>query len=75
MCPHFLRVISLTSLSFQTLTDYQARLQEHQNIETTLRNQITMYNNKYEEFEKSLTRSNKMFGGFKEEMEGVSIWI
>lgn len=39
----------------------------------TLRNQVALYNNKYEEFEKSLTRSNKMFGGFKEEMESVSI--
>ncbi|XP_065225008.1 gamma-taxilin [Planococcus citri] len=55
-----------------TLTEYQARLQEYQNIELALRNQVALYNNKYEEFEKSLTRSNKMFGGFKEEMENMS---
>lgn len=53
------------------MTEYQARLQEYQNIELALRNQVALYNNKYEEFEKSLTRSNKMFGGFKEEMENV----
>lgn len=55
------------------MTEYQARLQEYQNIELALRNQVALYNNKYEEFEKTLTRSNKMFGGFKEEMESVSI--
>lgn len=55
------------------MTEYQAKFQEYQSIEMTLRNQVALYNNKYEEFEKSLTRSNKMFGGFKEEMESVSI--
>ena len=57
----------------QTLTEYQAKFQEYQNIEVALRNQVALYNNKYEEFEKSLTRSNKMFTGFKEEMQNVSI--
>lgn len=56
----------------QTLTEYQAKFQEYQNIEVALRNQVALYNSKYEEFEKSLTRSNKMFTGFKEEMENVS---
>lgn len=40
----------------------------------TLRNQVALYNSKYEEFEKSLTRSNKMFGSFKDEMQIVCIF-
>lgn len=54
------------------LTQYQARCQEFQATEVNLRNQISMYNDKYDEFQKALTRSNEVFSGFKTEMEKMS---
>lgn len=43
-----------------------------QNTEIDLRNQISLYNEKYEEFQNALARSNKVFAGFKGDMELVS---
>jgi len=37
-----------------------------------LRSQISLYTDKYDEFQNALTRSNEVFGGFKGEMEKVS---
>lgn len=54
------------------LTQYQTRCQEFQATEVNLRNQISMYNDKYDEFQKALTRSNEVFSGFKTEMEKMS---
>lgn len=56
----------------QELTQYQARCQEAQATEVSLRSQISLYNDKYDEFQKALERSNNVFGGFKGEMEKVS---
>jgi len=42
------------------------------NTEIDLRNQISLYNEKYEEFQSALARSNKVFAGFKGDMELVS---
>ncbi|KAJ8678657.1 hypothetical protein QAD02_014444 [Eretmocerus hayati] len=54
------------------LTECQARIRELQAVETNLRSQISMYTDKYEEFQNALTRSNKVFGGFNEEMSKMS---
>lgn len=43
-----------------------------QATEIDLRNQISLYNEKYEEFQNALARSNKVFAGFKGDMELVS---
>ncbi|KAG8302272.1 hypothetical protein J6590_036161 [Homalodisca vitripennis] len=51
------------------LQQYQQRCTEFQATEVNLRNQISMYNDKYDEFQKALARSNDVFGGFKGEME------
>lgn len=39
--------------------------------EVGLRSQISMYTDKYDEFQNALTKSNQVFGGFNEEMEKV----
>ncbi|KAL1138675.1 hypothetical protein AAG570_008737, partial [Ranatra chinensis] len=52
--------------------EYKSRLDEMQITEQALRNQITLYNNKYDEFHKALTQSNEAIGGFKTEMERMS---
>jgi len=57
---------------FQDMTQYQAKCQELQATEMNLRSQISLYTDKYDEFQNALTRSNEVFGGFKGEMEKVS---
>lgn len=57
--------------SFQKLAEYQLRLKEMQAQEVGLRSQISMYTDKYDEFQNALTKSNQVFGGFNEEMEKV----
>lgn len=59
------------NLFFQTLTEYRARIQELQGAEAAMKSQIDLYTNKYDEFQNSLTRSNKVCGEFNEEMERV----
>ncbi|XP_046751762.1 gamma-taxilin isoform X1 [Diprion similis] len=54
------------------LTEYQVRIREHQATEVGLRGQISMYTDKYDEFQNALTKSNEVFGGFKDEMEKMS---
>ncbi|XP_054271947.1 alpha-taxilin [Macrosteles quadrilineatus] len=54
------------------IQQYQQRCTEFQATEVNLRNQISMYNDKYDEFQKALARSNDVFGGFKGEMEKMS---
>lgn len=55
------------------MTQYQDRIQHMQATEIDLRNQITLYTSKYDEFQKALIRSNDVFTGFKTEMEKVFI--
>nr|KAF7427608.1 hypothetical protein H0235_007302 [Vespula pensylvanica] len=55
-----------------TLTEYRARIQELQGAEAAMKSQIDLYTNKYDEFQNSLTRSNKVCGEFNEEMERMS---
>ncbi|KAJ1531929.1 hypothetical protein ONE63_000570 [Megalurothrips usitatus] len=54
------------------LAHYQARAKEHEQTELKLREQVELYTNKYDEFQTALSRSNEVFGGFKEEMDKMS---
>ncbi|XP_050437016.1 alpha-taxilin isoform X2 [Adelges cooleyi] len=54
------------------IRQYQTRIEEMQATEIDLRNQISLYNEKYEEFQNALARSNKVFAGFKGDMELMS---
>ncbi|XP_033210372.1 gamma-taxilin-like isoform X2 [Belonocnema kinseyi] len=54
------------------LTEYQVRIRDMQTQEVALRSQISMYTDKYDEFQNALTKSNEVFGGFNEEMEKMS---
>lgn len=72
ICVHIHAMIPISYIiKLQDLTQYQTRCQEFQATEVNLRNQISMYNDKYDEFQKALTRSNEVFSGFKTEMEKV----
>lgn len=53
------------------LAQYQSRATEAQATEVALRCQVSMYTDKYDEFQNALTKSNEVFGGFKGEMEKV----
>lgn len=63
---------SVTKYCLKEIRQYQQRIDEMQNTEIDLRNQISLYNEKYEEFQNALARSNKVFAGFKGDMELVS---
>lgn len=39
--------------------------------EADLRGQLSLYSDKFEEFQKTLTKSNQVFGTFKKEMDKV----
>ncbi|PNF22844.1 hypothetical protein B7P43_G01394 [Cryptotermes secundus] len=54
------------------LTEYQAKCQELRTTEVNLRSQISLYTDKYDEFQNALIKSNEVFGGFKGEMEKMS---
>ncbi|XP_014249057.1 beta-taxilin isoform X2 [Cimex lectularius] len=54
------------------LAQCRAINEEHQNTEQGLRNQIQMYNDKYDEFHKALIQSNEAISGFKQEMERMA---
>lgn len=55
----------------QKLAEYQSKIRELQTVEAGLRTQVTMYTEKYDEFQSALTKSNEVFGGFNDEMEKV----
>lgn len=57
----------------QKLTEYQVRISELQATEVGLRSQISMYTEKYDDFQNALAKSNQVFSGFNEEMEKVII--
>ncbi|XP_063982838.1 gamma-taxilin [Diachasmimorpha longicaudata] len=54
------------------LTEYQVTIQELQATEVGLRSQISMYTEKYDDFQNALTKSNEVFSGFNGEMEKMS---
>lgn len=77
MCYYFFSIKKTTSVikyvfCLKEIRQYQQRIDEMQNTEIDLRNQISLYNEKYEEFQNALARSNKVFAGFKGDMELVS---
>ena len=60
---------------YQELAKYQQRAKEQTQTEIDLRGQVELYTNKYDEFQTALSRSNEVFGGFKEEMERVKNFL
>lgn len=66
-------VCLFTAFHFQDLTEYQATCQELRTTEVNLRSQISLYTDKYDEFQGMVTKSNEAFEGFKSEMERVSL--
>ncbi|XP_011309873.1 alpha-taxilin [Fopius arisanus] len=54
------------------LTEYQVRVQELQAVEVGLRSQISMYTEKYDDFQSALIKSNEVVSGFNEEMQKMS---
>jgi hypothetical protein len=62
-----------TAFDFQDLNEYQAKCQEFHTTEVNLRSQMSLFTEKYDEFQNTLIRSNEVFGGFKREMEKVSL--
>jgi len=65
-------ILNEKSNLLKEIRHYQTRIQEMQSTEIDLRNQISLYNEKYEEFQNALARSNKVFAGFKGDMELMS---
>lgn len=57
-----------------TLAQYRAKIMEHQSTEGSLREQLAVYMEKYNEFQNVLVKSKQLFRGFKEQMENVSIF-
>ena len=58
----------------QKLSEYQNRIKELQSVETNLRSQVSLYTDKYNEFQTALSKSNEIFNGFNKEMEKVSLF-
>lgn len=55
-----------------TLAQYRAKIMEHQGTEGSLREQLAVYMEKYNEFQNVLVKSKQLFRGFKEQMENMS---
>ncbi|KAK7065944.1 hypothetical protein SK128_003130, partial [Halocaridina rubra] len=53
----------------EDISGYQTKLQTMSENEITLRTQLNSYMEKYEEFQTTLDRSNKIFNTFKKEMD------
>lgn len=54
------------------MTEYQTQISELQATEVGLRSEISMYTDKYDEFQNALNRSNKIYGEFYVEMEKMT---
>ena len=50
------------------LTEFQKKQHLMQQEEANLRHQLSMYTDKYDDFQKALTASNRTFSGFKEQV-------
>jgi hypothetical protein len=68
-----MKLFYFSVFDFQDLAEYQAKCQEFHAAEMSLRSQFNLYTEKYDEFQNALIRSNEGFGGFKGEMEKVSL--
>ncbi|VVC45066.1 Hypothetical protein CINCED_3A016836 [Cinara cedri] len=65
-------ILNEKSHLLKEIQQYQQRIEQMQNTEIDLRSQISLYDEKYEEFQNALARSNKVFAGFKGDMELMS---
>jgi len=54
------------------LAEYQKKSQLQQQEEVGLRTQLSMYTDKYDDFQKALTTSNRTFVGFKDQMDTMT---
>ncbi|KZS20780.1 putative Beta-taxilin [Daphnia magna] len=54
------------------LTEYQKKCQVMQEEEVALRHQLSMYTDKYDDFQKALKASNQQFNGFKGQMDEMT---
>ena len=54
------------------MTEYQKKSQAQQQEEMALRQQLSMYTDKYDDFQKALTTSNRTFVGFKDPMDAMT---
>lgn len=54
------------------ISEYQAQIKELQTTEVGLRSEISMYTDKYDEFQSALHKSNKIYGEFNVEMEKMT---
>ncbi len=52
--------------------DQQKRFEILSKQESDLRGQLSLYSDKFEEFQETLTKSNQAFSSFKREMDKVS---
>ena len=55
--------------------EQQQRCEQLTRQETELRGQLSLYAEKFEEFQKTLTKSNEVFSTFKREMDKVIMSI
>lgn len=53
--------------------EYKAKILELKGTEIALKDQIAVYTEKYDDFQNALVKSNQVFGGFKEQVETVSL--
>ena len=53
--------------------EQQKRCEELTQQEAELRGQLSLYSDKFEDFQKTLTKSNQMFTTFKKEMDKVGV--
>lgn len=54
------------------MTEYQVQIKELQATEIGLRSEISMYTDKYDEFQNALNKSNKIYDEFNVEMEKMA---
>ena len=72
------RVVTTSVCILQLLTEcleQQKRCEQLTKQEMDLRGQLSLYSEKFEEFQKTLTKSNEVFGTFKKEMDKVSVCL
>ena len=60
-------------LYLQEMSTYQKRCTDLQTSEVSLREQLSTYTEKYEDFQGALAKSSKVFNNFKSEMEKVRL--
>jgi hypothetical protein len=74
-----LKIVELTERSKKEKTIYDSHILEltkkcefHQESESQLKSQVTLYTQKYEEFQATLSKSNEVFESFRSEMDKLT---